>query len=48
MPVILGAKGVEKVVELALDPQEKAAFENSVNAVKSLVKSTTELMSKAS
>jgi malate dehydrogenase len=47
VPVILGARGVEKVVELQLDPQEKAAFENSVNAVKSLVKTMNELMAKA-
>src|SRR6478672_4094150 len=47
VPVILGAKGVEKVIELQLDPQEKAAFENSVTAVKSLVKTMGELMAKA-
>jgi malate dehydrogenase len=47
VPVILGAKGVEKVIELELDPQEKAAFENSVIAVKSLVKTMGELMAKA-
>ena len=47
VPVILGAKGVEKVIELQLDPQEKAAFENSVVAVKSLVKTMGELMAKA-
>ena len=47
VPVILGAKGVEKVIELQLDPQEKAAFENSVAAVKSLVKTMGELMAKA-
>ena len=47
VPVILGAKGVEKVIELELDPQEKSAFENSVVAVKSLVKTMGELMAKA-
>src|SRR4029453_1882722 len=47
VPVILGAKGVEKVVELQLDPQERAAFDNSVSAVKSLVKTMGELMAKA-
>ncbi len=47
VPVILGAKGVEKVIELQLDPQEKAAFESSVVAVKSLVKTMGELMAKA-
>jgi malate dehydrogenase len=48
VPVILGAKGVEKVIELELDPQEQAAFEKSVSAVKSLVKSMNDLMSKPS
>ena len=47
VPVILGAKGVEKIVELKLDEQEQAAFANSVNAVKSLVKTMGELMAKA-
>ncbi|MBC7855594.1 MAG: malate dehydrogenase [Pirellulaceae bacterium] len=47
VPVILGAKGVEKVIELELDPQEKAAFENSVIAVKSLVKTMGELMARS-
>jgi malate dehydrogenase len=47
VPVIIGAKGVEKVVELELDSQEKAAFENSVIAVKSLVKTMGELMARS-
>ena len=38
VPAILGEKGVEKVVELSLTDAEKAALDNSVNAVKSLVK----------
>jgi malate dehydrogenase len=36
VPVIIGANGVEKVIELELDATEKAAFANSVNAVKTL------------
>jgi malate dehydrogenase len=46
VPVILGARGVEKIIELKLDPQEQAAFDNSVNAVKSLVKTMNELVAK--
>jgi len=46
VPVILGAGGVEKVIELELDSEEKAAFTKSVDAVKSLVKSVDELMAK--
>ncbi|MGE5363987.1 MAG: malate dehydrogenase [Bacteroidota bacterium] len=37
VPVVLGAEGAEKVVELSLDAEEKAAFDNSVAAVKTLV-----------
>jgi malate dehydrogenase len=46
VPVVLGAGGVEKVVELELDPEEKAAFSKSVDAVKTLVKAVDELMAK--
>lgn len=37
VPAVLGANGVEKVVEFALDAEEQAAFDNSVKAVKNLV-----------
>jgi malate dehydrogenase len=37
VPVVLGANGVEKVVEIALDPAEKQMFEKSVASVQSLV-----------
>lgn len=37
VPVILGAGGVEKVVELELTAQERTDFDKSVNAVKELV-----------
>lgn len=37
VPVILGSGGVEKIIELELTPTEKAAFQFSVDAVKSLV-----------
>ncbi|HET6468749.1 MAG TPA: malate dehydrogenase [Geminicoccaceae bacterium] len=36
VPVIIGANGVERVVEIELDADEKAAFDQSVAAVKSL------------
>ncbi len=44
VPVILGAGGVEKIVELDLDEQEQADFKNSVDAVQSLVATMNELM----
>jgi malate dehydrogenase len=37
VPVILGSGGVEKIIELNLTPTERAAFDHSVQAVKSLV-----------
>ncbi|HAK88040.1 MAG: malate dehydrogenase [Nitrospirae bacterium GWB2_47_37] len=37
LPVMLGSGGVEKIVELNLNEQEKTDFEKSVSAVKSLV-----------
>jgi malate dehydrogenase len=33
VPAILGANGVEEVIEIDLTDDEKAAFANSVNAV---------------
>lgn len=37
VPVILGANGVERIIELQLNESEKAAFQRSVQAVKDLV-----------
>ncbi len=37
VPVKLGANGVEKVIEISLLPEEKKAFDQSVQAVKGLV-----------
>ncbi len=36
VPVVIGAGGVERIVEIELDPSERAAFEKSVAAVKGL------------
>jgi malate dehydrogenase len=36
VPVVIGAKGVEKIVEIKLNADEKAMFDKSVNAVKTL------------
>ena len=47
VPAIVGDKGVEKIIELELEPEEKKAFDHSVAAVKSLVGTMNELMSKA-
>jgi malate dehydrogenase len=37
VPVILGAAGVERIIELELGEEEQAAFQHSVDAVKELV-----------
>jgi malate dehydrogenase len=37
VPCVLGADGVEKIVEFELDSEEQAMFDNSVNAVKKLI-----------
>jgi malate dehydrogenase len=37
VPTVIGAGGIEKVIEIALDGEEKAGFQKSVDAVKGLV-----------
>lgn len=44
VPVILGTGGVEKIIELELTETEKAAFQFSVDAVKSLVATMNSLL----
>jgi len=39
VPCVLGAGGVEQIIEFDLDAEEQAQFDNSVNAVKGLVDS---------
>ncbi len=37
VPVVIGAKGIERIVEVKLDAEEKKQFDSSVKAVKGLV-----------
>jgi malate dehydrogenase len=37
VPIVLGASGVERIIELELSDKERAAFQKSVDAVKELV-----------
>ncbi len=37
VPVIIGAKGVEKIIEIKLNEEEQKMFDHSVNAVKGLI-----------
>jgi len=43
VPVILGGKGVEKVVEIALAPAEKQMLDNSAKAVRELIEASKRL-----
>jgi malate dehydrogenase len=45
VPVVIGDKGVERIVEIQLDATEKAAFDKSVAAVKSLVEVVRKMQS---
>jgi malate dehydrogenase len=37
VPAVIGEKGIERIVEISLSPEEKAMFDHSANAVKTLV-----------
>ena len=43
VPVVIGAKGIERIVEVKLDAKERAAFRKSVKAVEDLVAATKKL-----
>jgi malate dehydrogenase len=43
VPVIIGAGGVEKIIEIDFTADEKAMFDHSVNSVKELVEATKKL-----
>ena len=43
-PAILGASGVEKIIELDLNPQEKQALDESVAHVKELIAKVDSLL----
>ncbi len=44
VPVVIGAGGVERIVEIKLNPTEKAAFEKSCAAVRELVEAAKSLI----
>jgi malate dehydrogenase len=43
VPVVLGAGGVERIVEISLDPAEQAAFDKSCAAVRELIDAAKKL-----
>jgi len=46
VPCIIGAKGVEKVIEIKLNPDERMMFTQSIRAVRGLIRATQKLMAK--
>jgi len=44
VPVMVGAGGVEKVIEIELNPRERKAFEESLAHVKELVQAIDRLL----
>ncbi|MBV8094730.1 MAG: malate dehydrogenase [Acetobacteraceae bacterium] len=45
VPVVIGAGGVERIVEIALNEQERAAFTKSCDAVRELINASKQLVS---
>jgi malate dehydrogenase len=43
VPVVIGAKGVERIVEISLNPEEKAMFDKSVASVRTLVEAARKI-----
>jgi len=43
VPVVIGANGVERVMEIKLDPAEQAMFDKSVTSVKTLIEASKKL-----
>lgn len=43
VPVVIGSKGVERIVEISLNKEEKAAFKKSVSSVRRLIQKILEL-----
>ncbi|RYY14530.1 MAG: malate dehydrogenase [Alphaproteobacteria bacterium] len=44
VPVVIGAGGVERIVEIELNPEEKAAFEKSCASVRELVEASRKIL----
>lgn len=47
VPIVLGAQGVERIVEIHLKEEEKAMFDHSVSAVRELIKAVQTLDKRA-
>ena len=40
VPTVIGASGIEKIIEFSLTDEEKSALDNTLNAVKKTVEET--------
>src|SRR5208282_1552940 len=47
VPVVIGEKGVERIIEIALEGEEKTAFDKSIAAVRGLPDATKKLLAGA-
>ena len=47
VPVVIGSKGVERIVEVEFNAEEKAMFDKSVAAVRSLIDATNKIVGRA-
>ena len=47
VPVVIGAGGVEKIIEIELNKSEKTAFDKSVDAVRGLVEVVKRMQAEA-
>jgi malate dehydrogenase len=43
VPVVIGAKGIERIIEIKLEGEEKAQFKNSVKAVQALMEAAKKI-----
>jgi malate dehydrogenase len=44
VPVVIGAKGVERIIEIDLNKPERAMFENSIASVDGLIEACVRLV----
>jgi len=45
VPVVLGGRGVEKIIELSLNDEEEASFNKSVSAIQTIHQSVDQILS---
>ena len=43
VPVVIGAKGVERIMEIRLEGEEKSQFKNSIKAVQALMEAAKKI-----